>query len=583
MATGLLALSRKPQGTPKHEETDDTDEADKRRLTTQTIEALIAEDPAKKKKETKHWLLDSRPFNCAVYGTILCNSIQMGAATDDPDWWGWEIFEHLFTGLFLIEMFTKWFFMERDRWEDGLKRFIPKIHTSVYWKDGWNRMDCFLVCMSVLDNWIVAPASSGDGSAMSQLSVLRVIRILRIARMARLLKVFKELFIILIGILDSLRTMFWVSLLLLLTLYVCSILCVDIMGRGPDKDGNLIYEGYDDNPDAIEAAKSVANWNNYVYFGTMMRSMYTLFNIVILAEFPEIGRPMIEKQPGMIVFFVFFIVFTTFGVLNVIIGVIVDNTMEAAKSMEKDYAEREKKQKLTLLTRIRDMVFALDKDDSGSISVEEIEEGWQEPQLRELLADINLPKGWQPHELMSLLDADGDGELTFEEFMRSFYRLIASDSFQQSCCMHASLNEVKASVNRVKEAHEQSSTELKEQVTSMEQKMEKRLASMEAMMTRFVQGGGPSNAVNGSSVRSSSQPRSSQQVSGAAMGLLRTSNSGPTVRPSSGYETGSQKPPVATAGRSGGLDLRQAARQNPSPPGTIPPVPDGKKPVFLDC
>merc|ERR1719191_2486718 len=119
--------------------------------------------------------------------------------------------------------------------------------------------------------------------------------------------------------------------------------------------------------------------------------------------------------------------------------------------MEKELDDKEKKQKIALLSRIRDMVFALDKDDSGSISVDEIEEGWQEPQLRDLLRDINLPKGFSPAELMSLLDADGDGELTFEEFMRSFYRLIASDSFQQSCCMHASLNEVKARVNQVKE------------------------------------------------------------------------------------------------------------------------------------
>merc|ERR1719409_860760 len=113
------------------------------------------------------------------------------------------------------------------------------------------------------------------------------------------------------------------------------------------------YSGFDDDQEQIDSAPEIAEWNNFVYFGSIPRSMYTLFNIVILAEFAEIGRPMIEKQPEMLMFFAIFIVFTTFGVLNVIIGVIVDNTMEAAKSMEKDYAEREKKQKLTLLSRIR--------------------------------------------------------------------------------------------------------------------------------------------------------------------------------------------------------------------------------------
>jgi len=153
--------------------------------------------------------------------------------------------------------------------------------------------------------------------------------------------------------------------------------------------------------------------------------------------------------------------------------------------MEKDDEEREKKKKISLLTRIRDMVFALDKDESGSISIEEIEEGWQEPQLRELMADINLPKGWTPQELMSLLDADGDEELTFEEFMKSFYRLIASDPFQQSCCMHASLNDVKAKQNRANQLMEQNTKELKEQMGNLEQKMDARLANIEVMLARF--------------------------------------------------------------------------------------------------
>merc|ERR1719359_2783554 len=114
------------------------------------------------------------------------------------------------------------------------------------------------------------------------------------------------------------------------------------------------YPGYDKSEDAIMTSRSVANWNNYVYFGTISRSMYTLFNVVILAEFAEFGRAMIEKQPEMAIFFVFFIVFTTFGILNVIIGVIVDNTMEAAKSMDEEHDKRKKQEQLKVLEQIRE-------------------------------------------------------------------------------------------------------------------------------------------------------------------------------------------------------------------------------------
>merc|ERR1719335_1594864 len=176
--------------------------------------------------------------------------------------------------------------------------------------------------------------------------------------------------------------------------------------------------------------------------------MNTLFNIVIMAEWTDIGRPAFERKPSMILFFVGFIVFTTFGVLNVIIGVIVDNTMEAAKSMEEENKDQEKAKRLELLGQIRDMVFALDTDGSVSIAIDELKEGWDQPVLQSLLQMVNLPKAFTPQELMYLMDNNSDEELTYSEFMKSFYRLISGDHFQQNCCMHASLNSIKVSVKK---------------------------------------------------------------------------------------------------------------------------------------
>eukprot|EP00746_Dinoflagellata_sp_MGD_P001251 gnl/MRDRNA2_/MRDRNA2_102345_c0_seq1.p1 gnl/MRDRNA2_/MRDRNA2_102345_c0~~gnl/MRDRNA2_/MRDRNA2_102345_c0_seq1.p1 ORF type:complete len:502 (+),score=97.84 gnl/MRDRNA2_/MRDRNA2_102345_c0_seq1:88-1593(+) len=457
MAAGLLQLGRGAKNAWDKEQSLD------RRDTSQTIDGLLAEISSKKQVQKKedHWLLNSKQFQGVVYTLIMLNSIQMGLAVDyyyEEDLWG--AFEHFFTLAFLIEMMVKLHFLRRS-----------------YFSDGWNRLDCFLVTMSVLDNWMIKPAI-GDGSALSQLSVLRVLRVLRVARMARLLKVFKELWIILKGILESLRVMFWVTVLLLLTLYVCSILCVDLLGR---KENG--FDGFDEDQESIDATLQIAGWNNFQHFGTMSRSMYTLFNICILAEFTEIGRPTLERNPAMLFFFVCFIVFTTFGVLNVIIGVIVDNTMEAAKSMEQDLETQERNEKLKLLLRIRDMVFALDKDESGSISIEEVEEGWEDPNFQELLGDIDLPKGWTAAELMCLLDADGDGELTFDEFMRSFYRLIASNSFQMNCCMHAALNEVKRGVLSIEDGLGQVKAKQEEDTRSIMVQLKSisdRLTSIEA-------------------------------------------------------------------------------------------------------
>ena len=49
--------------------------------------------------------------------------------------------------------------------------------------------------------------------------LLRVLRMFRMVRMARLLKVFKELWLIAKGMIDSVKTIFWAALLLLMLLY----------------------------------------------------------------------------------------------------------------------------------------------------------------------------------------------------------------------------------------------------------------------------------------------------------------------------------------------------------------------------
>ena len=64
---------------------------------------------------------------------------------------------------------------------------------------------------------------------MKQLSGLRMLRILRVARMVRLLKVFRELWLIIKGILDSVRTISWAGVLLVLMWYVFAILFVKVI------------------------------------------------------------------------------------------------------------------------------------------------------------------------------------------------------------------------------------------------------------------------------------------------------------------------------------------------------------------
>ena len=63
-------------------------------------------------------------------------------------------------------------------------------------------------------------------------------------------------------------------------------------------------------------------------FGTLGRSLFTLFTVMTLEGWVEVVKSMMEKFPYAWVFFVTFIVTTTFMVLNLFIGVVV-NAMQA--------------------------------------------------------------------------------------------------------------------------------------------------------------------------------------------------------------------------------------------------------------
>ncbi len=74
----------------------------------------------------------------------------------------------------------------------------------------------------------------------------------------------------------------------------------------------------------------------YEWFGTIGNSMYTLFQIMTLESWSMgIVRPVMKEFPLAWLFFVPFILVTTFAILNLFIGIIVD-AMQQISGDDKD-------------------------------------------------------------------------------------------------------------------------------------------------------------------------------------------------------------------------------------------------------
>merc|ERR1719171_2975420 len=74
------------------------------------------------------------------------------------------------------------------------------------------------------------------------------------------------------------------------------------------------------------------SFDQYRFFGSTIRTMLTLFQIFTLDGWSSVVRPVVEQgMPMMLPVFILFIFLTTFGLLNLLIGVIVEHTTQMAK------------------------------------------------------------------------------------------------------------------------------------------------------------------------------------------------------------------------------------------------------------
>ena len=160
-----------------------------------------------------------------------------------------------------------------------------------FFKDGWNVFDFIIVVISLI------PAS-GPFSVLRAFRIFRTLRLLSIVPSMR--RIIQAIFISIPGILS-------VGTIIVLIFYISSVLTTNFFG-------NSFYE----------------------WFGTIGNSMYTLFQIMTLESWSMgIVRPVMKEYPLAWLFFVPFILVTTFAILNLFIGIIVD-AMQQISGDEKE-------------------------------------------------------------------------------------------------------------------------------------------------------------------------------------------------------------------------------------------------------
>jgi voltage-gated sodium channel len=221
-----------------------------------------------------------------IIGVILFNAVLLGMETSEP-------FMNRFGPLILfLDSLCLLIFVV----EIVLKLFA---HGWRFFKSGWNIFDFVIVGIAHV------PATQG----YSVLRALRILRVLRVVSAAPRLRRVVE------GFITALPGMGSVFLLMALIFYIGAVMATKLFGG------------------------TFPEW-----FGDLGRSAYSLFQIMTLESWSMgIVRPVMEVYSWAWAFFVPFIMVTTFAVVNLLVGLIVNSMQDAhaEESNEKTDAYRD--------------------------------------------------------------------------------------------------------------------------------------------------------------------------------------------------------------------------------------------------
>eukprot|EP00930_Biecheleria_cincta_P041355 TRINITY_DN28343_c0_g1_i1.p1 TRINITY_DN28343_c0_g1~~TRINITY_DN28343_c0_g1_i1.p1 ORF type:complete len:573 (+),score=89.99 TRINITY_DN28343_c0_g1_i1:127-1845(+) len=325
-------------------------------------------------------------FNTIIVLAVVVNLIVIGIEVDHDMGAFGEVINHLLTGIWVLEASLK----------------IFSLGVRAYFKDAWNRIDFLLALVAVFDTWVILLFFKRVESDVSAMTAMRVLRIARTARLIRTLRLFKQLFLLLNGMVQACITLVWVFLLMLLAIYVAGIIITYIFGHEcDDLDANGRWK---------------ADVTCRDMYGTLMGSMITLFQVACLDM--EVVRPVAWVSEVGFGFLVLFIIFSSFGLVNIIMGVMVESVLLSSKQNEDRLAKAEDDRRLFELQVLSDLFQHADADGSGAVSKEEFLEVCQQTHVQKLFEDLRMPVSRKnlAMRLYEVLDVDRQGALDSQTF-----------------------------------------------------------------------------------------------------------------------------------------------------------------------
>jgi len=351
-----------------------------------------------------------------VGAAILLSTFMLGLETDHAtvsmelkDRVLWIVSESIFMLVFLVEIPTR---MYIDRW-------------NWPWTI-WNWFDITVLVLMIVETWVLSLIKNGQ--ILQEQNGLRVLGIVQCARLGRFLRVFKLFRVMrflqatVATFRDSISGLFYVALIMVAGVWVCAIFMTQAVGRT-----QLQYTEFSDGHTASER------------FGNVPRSIWTLFELMTLEQWQVTGRPLVEAEPFMALFFCTYIMVFTFGLMNMIVAVIVQYALFQSKRMFEVEVDMEMRAVANDLEVMQNAFKECDINSDGTIYRSEFVEAVNDTTGAFAACLERLEITTQDAEMLfEILDSDVSGGVSSDEFLDGCARVLgASDPNWDGLATHA--------------------------------------------------------------------------------------------------------------------------------------------------
>ncbi|CAK9078447.1 unnamed protein product [Durusdinium trenchii] len=275
----------------------------------------------------------------------------------------------------------------------------------------WNIFDFILVVLGIVDELSIA--SAGTVGSVKMLKMLRILRIFRVFRF------FRPLARLALMIMDSIRSLLWAMFMLALITFVFA---VSLTSQASTWLMEQVDTGLPDWYSRIENHEDPTVRLVQFYYGSLANTIYTLAQTVLAGvNWHEVMEPLLQVGWFPASLQLLYISFTLLAVLNVITGVFVDNAFRSADKQQTDIIQKEVDKKEECLSLVRGFFNAVDIRQEGLIRLEDLvwflDDATMDAFFRVLGFDC-----YDKHRFTELLDLDGTGTVSFEEFLEGCMR-----------------------------------------------------------------------------------------------------------------------------------------------------------------